>query len=730
MNTRTFHYIDAMPGAGKTEYFVNKAAKLLRDGGDYILVYVAPTARLLHETYRRLQSKVGYELMLAKVQVVAEPHRVSEAFHSTPYKVIGDQPTVALNYMFDLITRQQYVDTKYRVGFSHSLQANAQLGHVVMTTHESFVRINRQDQTGHGFALLGKMIVVFDEARKCVMQPSDFKIPKDQWSMLWKSLTVDTVDSETPAFRKKRELPPIQLAAGVVPHTLYRIKQVEPLKRILEIFGVKLKSLLPPEVKDMLAMYREYAETGRGSIYILSTVNLDEMYEPLASKEKISVQIVMRPTALFDNYQHVILTSAFFTDSQMYHFLKKDGHKLVPMLKPKKLGPALAAIKERSERLRKSAAERLHVATLLNSDMPSRPGPKAYKENLTSTLLTTGMVLPRALEVQARGALDRSLSHREIVYNLAQVNGPSVSEDPDIDARLRDWAVPPLWVLLFYAAVIVRRWMNKYGKPGQRSLLTLNVNDKKVWLPNGTRYLRTVKFTLAHGTLDRKAGHSNSDVYDDKHLRDSALIPDLWRTRLKESLYDRLKTSTFTVPQSPALHGINRYSKMCAFTHMAALNPSPTQTRFYRMLIPDYDVDQDHSIENLVQTLYRTSLRDPDAADPVLMVIPYESSARLLATKIGIRSFKKEVNKPPLTTLSHVKLMGEEAREHQRQRTQEVNRKYDKDLSSEVDKARARVIAARANLKKAPDSKARQATLARHETAFEILKAKATLKGK
>src|SRR5262249_10990124 len=131
---------------------------------------------------------------------------------------------------------------------------------------------------------------------------------------------------------------------------------------------------------------------------------------------------------------------------------------------------------------------------------------------------------------------------------------------------------------------------------------------------------------------------------------------------------------------------------------------------------------------NLVQTLYRTSLRDPDATDPVLMVIPFEASARLLAEKIGVHSFKKYVNKPPLSILQHIKSMGTEARALQRQRTQEVNRKYSADLQSEVEKARSRLNAAKANLRKAPNSLTRQAAVQRHEAAFQSLRARAELK--
>jgi len=725
--TREFRYIDAMPGAGKTEYFVNQAVTLLqRQDANYILVYVAPTADLLHETYQRVRAKLDDKSVMSRVQVVAEPNRVAEAFLGTKYKVIGDQPTTALNYLFGLITRERYLDTKYRAGRKHDLESEAQLGQIIMTTHESFVRVNRFDTTERDYQLLKRMVVIFDEARKCVMQPRDFKIPRDQWMKLWRSITVDAVESESPAWRKRFKLDPIPLEKGDRPQNLYVIRSVAPLEKIKEQFGVSTRSLLPEDVRDLLSMYKEYSGSGRGSIFILSNLEISELYDANPGGEKISVQVVMRPTALFNNYKHVILTSAFFTDSQMYHFLKRDGHTLVPLLEGQQLSPALKNIKARSERLRRAATRRLHVATLLRSEYFGSK--QVFWENLSSYLLTKGMVVPVKLATEVAGELDLDRSHDELISELANPEGKSVCKSTELEAQLKRFAVPPLWPLLSAAARIFETWVQThYPNSGNRSLLALNANDKRVWYPNGTRYLRTVKFTIAHGSLTRKPGRSGSTVYDRKHRRDAILVPPHWDKRLRTVLYDRLDSSTFTVPDTPTLHGINLYSSMIAFTHLAALNPNPTQTRFYKLLIPDYDIDQDHSIENLVQTLYRTNLRDPGAKGPVLMIVPYVASAILLARKIGVEGFKL-VNEPPLTVLHHFKVMSEASKVKQRQRTQEVNRKYSRTFDADLTAARRRLSAARSAFKKAPDSQKRRENVARWEKELKELQARAALK--
>lgn len=723
---RKFRYVDAMPGAGKTEYFVNQAANLLaKESANYILVYVAPTVVLLRETYRRVAAKASAESM-ARVRVVADPKKVVPLFKALDFTPLRDQPSTALNYLFGLITEQQYLDVKYASGFVHDLKEHAQLGTVIMTTHESFARVGRYDTTGQDFALLQRMVVIFDEARKCVIKPRDLKIPRDQWSTLWRSIGVETVESEDPAWRRKNELEPITLAKGDRAQHLFKVTTVQPLSKIKENFGVKKAKMLPSEVRVLLEMYRDFAQSGRGSIYILANIQIHELYSQ--SHERISVQVVMRPTSLFDNYQHVILTSAFFTDSQMYHFLKRDGHELISMLDQPKLSPALKNIKSRSERLRKSATRRLHVATLIRSEFYG-VGKRPW-ENLSSYLMSRGMLLPIGLATEASGHLDTTKSHDEVITELSRATGAQVSNDPKLDKRLREYAVPPLWLLLYESARVIAAWRQKHKPSKPRSLLALNTRpNQRFWYPNGVRYLFVVKQFLVHGTMKLKVGYSNSDMYESEHQQDVDLVSTKWEARLRAIMYDHIKTSMFTVPKSPSLHGLNHYSDLTAFTHLAALNPNPTQARFYRMLIPDYNIDQDHSVENLVQTLYRTSLRNPKATEPVLMIVPYEASAILLAEKIGVEGFRM-VNEPPLAVLHHHKERDDAAKEYQRRRSSEVNRKYESSFAKEIANARARLSVSRAGLKKSPDSQQRKTTVRRNEALLAELLTKAKLKGK
>jgi hypothetical protein len=726
---REFYYIDAMPGAGKTQYFVDQAAKLLTEGGTHILVYVAPTANLLAESLQRVRKKVGSKLS-EQITMVVAASKLRPMLNGIPHPLLRDQPTTALNYLFGLITEEQYLKTPYAKGYSHSVKGSLKPGQVVMTTHEAFVRLNRLDATGNDFGLLKRMAVIFDEARGCVINPGTFYVPKGEWQKLWHSITPTSIDSESKVWRKRNDQPPIRLTKGDTPHNLFAVSDMASVARIKEIFGVPSYSLLPKYMKQLRRMFLEYRH-GRGSVYLMCNAQLSDLYNPRPNTEKIVVQIVMRPTSLFDNYHYVILTSAFFTDSQMYHFLKKDGHTLTSLLDRKKLSPALKSIKSRSEKLRQAAVKRLYVSTLL---VPERgPGTHiSYVQNLTSNLIQNGMVVPRGLRYEASGTLDRSMSHDEVLLALADPDGRPVSDNPDVDAHLRDYAVPPLWVMMSEAARIFKRWAAKHLGENPRALLALNSSESessRKWTPTNVRYLYVTRYILGHGILMRKAGMSDSDVYDASHRFDTSQTPIIWRKRLKEILFDRVDTSVFTVPSSPHLHGINKYAKMRAFVHLAALNPSPDMMRVYRLLIPDYNIDQDHSIENLVQTLYRTNLRDPDATESVLMIVPYEASAELLAEKIGVKKFMRaERGEPPLSVLHHVKEMSEESRTNQRMSVTLALQKYDPSMQAEVRTAQRRVVTARNRLKLNPSSSRIQATVKKWEAAFIEVQKRALIK--
>lgn len=338
----------------------------------------------------------------------------------------------------------------------------------------------------------------------------------------------------------------------------------------------------------------------------------------------------------------------------MYHFLKADGHKFRNAKLRASEDPALASIYERDHKLRKALPQRLRVGTLMEARAVPNGGFLAYRNNLTSSFLQTGMVLPAYLSNDyLQEHLNKKFKSAEVIDRL--VSRRLVTANADLQAKLLEQCQPPLWVLIREASRLIQYAINKgviVKEKNSHALLVLNVGQR-TWSKRRIPYADVVRTLHAQGTLKPQSGCELDSVhtaFEEHRLHSTSPY---WQRELAKQLYVRSKERKFFIPQSNKLHGINLYSGVNAFVHLAALNPAPQLISFYKMLLgPAYDIDQDHSIENLVQMLYRTSLRVVGNKDPVLMIVPYKAQAELLQTKIGTRPFTY-INKPRLTPWSY-----------------------------------------------------------------------------
>jgi hypothetical protein len=107
------------------------------------------------------------------------------------------------------------------------------------------------------------------------------------------------------------------------------------------------------------------------------------------------------------------------------------------------------------------------------------------------------------------------------------------------------------------------------------------------------------------------------------------------------------------------------------------------------------------------------------------MIVPFGSSAHLLAEKVGVKTFKF-VNQPRLSGFYHVKERSTEGEENRVAKVREAVQKYDPRYKDQIATATSRLRSAKHRLSKYPDSKAMQATVKSHETALAALRAKAT----
>jgi hypothetical protein len=639
IQSREFQFIDAMPGAGKTEYFVTRAVRLLgQKKPDRSLIYVAPTILLLKEALDRIHKHPAFKPEMAhKITMVATPAKISSG-RGLPNgcRSYEEAPSKVINFILGLsdVYKSNTEDSPPLV----------QLGDLILTTHETFVQVNHKDPTGGDFQHLRDCEVIFDEARHCVIDNKALRdISNEHLVTMSRAFAFHST-----AFQPLTNNDP---KAWYV----YRLTNAPSKSRMKELFGVINWSSIPKSVRDLRRDVATFSDSGRASVFVMANVDTHALMATATRNSRLSAYTMLRPTSLFNHYKEVTLTSAFFKDSQMYHFLKEDGHAFKDLRGSK--APELAQIYVRDRKLRLALNKRLIVGTILK-ETQSR-AQSTYRNNLTSNLLSNGMVIPRHLteEVLHPILVDPTMSVRDMIAILSSKKTNPVVSNLEIQRILKRYAIPPLWALILEAAKIIdhAHQLGFITKPNaitdfdHLALLVLNVS-KSVWGSSRVPYQSVVRALYTKGFLETTNDFAEDfhTVYTDDEEKMLELTPRFWSKQLSKHLFMKSPDVKFVIPKSNRLHGINKYSKLNAFVHLAALNPTPQLIAFYKIILgPEYDIDQDHSIENLVQMLYRTSLRDVNAKSKVLMVVPYKAQAQLLQTKIGCEDFLY-INSPKL----------------------------------------------------------------------------------
>ena len=648
---RKFHFVDAMPGAGKTEYFVTRAIQLLSKGrADRALIYVAPTILLLKEALRRIAAHPGFKKQMErKITLVTTTNKIRR--DDLPMRCVlhNEAPRKVINYLLGLSNS---------CGDMDKLPPTIQLGDLILTTHESFVQVNHRDPTGRDFSILRQCEVIFDEARHCVIEHRMLKeISNEHLILMSRAFAFHQA-----AFRKKgpsEKDPDISATAWHV----YQLTDAQPVSKMKASFGVRNWTSIPRSIRKLHRDVSLFSDSGRASVFVMASVNPMELMAADTKDSRVSAYTLLRPTSLFNHYKDVTLTSAFFKDSHMYHFLKEDGHEFHDLRDSKR--PELTSIYRRDRILRNALSKRLVVGVLMKENTSSY-SKEDYRNNLTSNLLNNGMVIPAKIpEDKLNKSITMSKSSLPEIISALQA-GDQVARSPIIQSELEKHAFPPLWILIKETARLIEHaWECGYIKRPKSgidyhnlALLVLNVS-RNLWSRKQVPYAAVVQALYSRGKLVDSAAIDEDfhTVYSKEERQMVDNTSKEWRRELARHLYIQSPEAKFVIPHTNKLHGINKYSELNAFAHLAALNPTPQLIAFYKVVLgPEYDIDQDHSIENLVQMLYRTSLRKVEAKSRVLMIVPYKAQAKLLQAKIGCDEFVY-MNVPRLAQWHHRRVL-------------------------------------------------------------------------
>ena len=685
---REFHYISAMPGAGKTEYFVQRAVEYIRrNKSNMPIIYAAPTIQLLVEAQKRIFKELKTP-QHRNAAVIIVSSSTDELKQEKEAHYFVEPPANAMNYMLGLVGEVEYArSAKLRAGQKLNLVGrNRNQYKVLLITHEAFVKIARVAEP-KDYPRLASTTVFFDEARQCIAKEVELHskavTPADirHLGNVLRFQYATEANSVKSRDGKERKFGYFNVV-GMVPNK----------KAIAKEFGVSKYLEVSAPVRRFLQKLAETCASGRN----VMTVKLETKFSkgkwlPDFSNTAFVPFTVMRPTELFSGYHHVVLMSAMFKDSQMWKILNASSkHSFIDMLSEDSIYYAPPGVKGALKSILKRHEKNLDV---IQERLRCIPLTAANTDALSLTYLNTSCMLPMGLDARLAKAAEYATDKEKRVDLIKSVvNGVTVFGDKELSKELHEYAVPPLWVAMRAAY----RALKEAGCT--EALLFINTKkNSRVWEPAQINYIDMVRDALKH------------EEGGDEHLtteesRQGGCIDPRWMKWLHAVCHGRGKF--FLAPRTTSVRGLNVYKHHTGYVHLAALNQEPDMYEFCERTLPTYNVDLDNVIDNVLQTLYRTNLREPDSKEKIYMVTSNSYAIDQLAKKVFRNSTKKfkllAGYKPELTTLSYRGKSGSnsEAGKKRQSDAGKKNRKYSVELGKEIAKARVALANAKSNLKK------------------------------
>lgn len=382
----------------------------------------------------------------------------------------------------------------------------------------------------------------------------------------------------------------------------YTICQVTttPSKKLMDALFVKFKSrgVVFADLKVTLDKYTGAAKKGRFDVKLLL---------PRRIKQVVRLFVFLRPDRLFQGFEKVTFLAAHFKDSQMYHLLKQSGFEFALVE-----DEMSESVRKRSEALKQALASRLKVIPLC-ANLP--------RATLTNNALAKELAVPISFETIMNSAEFIKSKHK---------------------GMLETFKAPLLWVLIREALSVITK-LNPQGLP-------LIVKNKRsyVWhnqmCPNNSMDMLINNYQGA-------GFNAHSDM---------ARVQDYWKQFIRTKLGVGSEERIGEVLDQVVLHGLNKYKDRNAVIHLAAINPSPMVIQFYKNYIPGYDYMSDYTIDAVVQTIYRTSLRNPNDEGPVYLAVAGEETVELLSKKLGVTLVS--IHKPRIRILREVKVVKKKSR--------------------------------------------------------------------
>jgi hypothetical protein len=603
------HYLSVLPGSGKThwiEFSILQWLEAFHADQDPVaqqtrlVIYCAPTYLLLNQVYESLKRRAQDAGLFSETEANRRIYRITDEARNTLRKV-------SLHREISVAMGSSKIPSPEENGLS-SLKP----GSVLLITHEAFSNLPS------GTPWTSDVTVYFDEMRACAMEPSNIALTGEQVVSLFGPNAVfldPKLPPEAKGFAQVQALP-------------------DAPKLMVEMFKNRaIRSQQSGRTrldKNALRRLVESSNSPRARVYL--RISKDNLQNPTPDILSDLVHVTV-PMDMFFGYRRVVLASAWIEESQMFYLLKRDSRvRLVNLLDDDALLNQRMILGARPSRLRERLVKMVIVPLTQEEKPLSRTRmekgvmmtPSAFSAlheftegnsfNLTRDILGDLEAYARTgFQDSSRKPTDIPKSYKQYLNKfvslaLATQQNSTASNPDQIHMRPLSWFIQTAGEILyrFYQTDNPQWKLKPSDDPGKLSLLVFN----------------QPKEGRAQATRGREKGKMWMETVHWKY-RDAS------KSKLTPI------TSRFQEISSYS-HGLNTFKGYNAITFLSALNPTPLMSGFIREYfnsdsahIPftrkmkePFNVSKDMLISACAQSVARTSVRDIDSDNPVIVIVP------------------------------------------------------------------------------------------------------------
>ncbi len=593
MTTR-IHYINTLPGVGKTHWIMDQIERFIHTHltGDQqarqrlprAVLYVAPTHQLLDQQATVLLRRLDASL----------PPAVLKRFDATAQDWLIHWNASLLGKT--TAQRQADIDLPVRDGV-----LRCRPGTVIFMTHEAFLRLPYSDNEKAAPSIRSAGIgVFFDEARQVLT-------PSDKGSILLPAGLVYELAKYRP------------VSPGSSYHELRLRPEIGNLNNAMDIARAYFSSmtrgtqralteLVEALTNSRYAVYSYFPKQLREDLDTLSrgvwsdSSTADVSAEWKTRLHKYSTFKLLLPRRIFASYRSVVIASAWLEHSQLFHMLKRQKdvelvditHKLHDKRDP-------VTGKRRIDLIRRRLSK-VTIVPLLNDDAP------VSKSQLSLILCSPAArkelaAFPDSVIRRDSALIQRYLSATGLTAKLIRRQNDSIDS---FDGAVSPKSSPVVHKihelykrgelfpdpLLYLATRALRLFAHQH--PGLRDVVGRPIEERPLFI-------------------------ANERGPKDEMLSKNSPLPG----KRGQATFAELVDSQRLAFISSYSHGLNTYQGCDKIAFLSAINPTPHVIRLLpKLLGPDYDHRKDFLISTCGQSVARTSMRDVRSTAPVTVVVP------------------------------------------------------------------------------------------------------------